>query len=331
MNTRSNRTYAISLMALSTAFIASSAAAAPQVTASATQGTAPLSVRFDASGAAQSVADVDATWDFGDANASMFVDGHASATAHGAIAAHVFERPGSYDVLLELRDESGGVERRTLSVTVSAPMRTLCVSQDSNFAGCPGGAARLTTSSLASAALQFAEYDEVLLCRGESWNLSSTLNVTSSISIGAYGACQAPDAHGICVNAPRLETSGSTAIDLNASSDVRLADLALSGPSCSSCGSGVTGAGVQNALLQRLRIDGFATGISFDTSSMTNRDLHVVGCDVGGAHASQITVAADGLVLLLARRLRPGGSYFPAHGADAERGVGSRRGVGRAR
>ncbi len=86
------------------------------IEASLTRGEAPLSVMFDALKSAPGEGEiVRYDWDFGDESP------HNRRFEHGWLAAHRFERPGTYPVRLAVHDSSGAVALATVTLTVVEP------------------------------------------------------------------------------------------------------------------------------------------------------------------------------------------------------------------
>ncbi|MEM6421058.1 MAG: PKD domain-containing protein [Pseudomonadota bacterium] len=121
-------------------------------------------------------------------------------TAFGAEVAHVFTQPGTYTVSLEVRRESDGalVGTDTLQVTVADPAatfpgaQTVVVAADGTFTGAPAGATQVTSLGAAlSAAENRAGNTRILLKRGESYNVTSAINISSgwdNFYLGAWGS-----------------------------------------------------------------------------------------------------------------------------------------------
>ena len=151
-------------------------ALSPQFVASRTNGVAPLVVFFDAYGEpypdpndpdaipnadpltpctqgvdgdpCQAFHDLHYDWDFGDPGAGNWsITGGSKNHATGALTAHVFDQPGSYQVTVAARNsfgESGTAVAQTITVLdpeAAYSDTTLCVSRDTDFTGCPVGAA----------------------------------------------------------------------------------------------------------------------------------------------------------------------------------------------
>jgi hypothetical protein len=158
-------------------------------------GPAPLPVLFDASCTrthdkqAHPFHQVRYEFDFGDDRGQTWPVSGLSRNVQkgGALAAHVFDNPGTYQVRVSALDPSGARSESSITVTVQDPDkvfsggRTLCVSRGRDFAGCPGGSAQQT--SLPSS------YDNrrILLRRGESFGAISIPHGAKNVQIGAFG------------------------------------------------------------------------------------------------------------------------------------------------
>ena len=158
-NVRANHTISATFSAAQAGDIALSLAPAR------TSGVAPLAVFFDASGTtdvgvtARPFHDLEYTWDFGDPTAGTWAYGaqpgvSSKNSATGPVAAHVFEKPGTYTVTLTAFDGTNTVTTsKTITVddpdVVFAGSGTVCMSTSGTFTNCPSGASHVTTSSLA--------------------------------------------------------------------------------------------------------------------------------------------------------------------------------------
>ena len=106
----------------------------------------------------------------------------------GALAAHVYDLPGTYTVT---------VGSSTLTITVQDPntvysgTNTICVSPSANYTGCPSGAAQQT--SLPSS----YSGKRVLLHRGESFGTIAPSNTDAGFQVGAFGTGAKPNVAGV--------------------------------------------------------------------------------------------------------------------------------------
>jgi PKD repeat protein len=119
---------------------------------------APLYVHFDATASTSSnpqakpFFDMLYEWDFGDPQSGNWAtDGRSRNKAFGGVAAHVYERPGTYTVALTVTDTNGAKQTATRTIVVDDPDlvwagNTACVSSSGNFCWMPSR--RYTTSVL---------------------------------------------------------------------------------------------------------------------------------------------------------------------------------------
>ena len=116
------------------------------------------------------------------------------------MAAHVFEKPGTYTVAVA---DAAKTVSYSCEVTVHDPdlvfagAKTSCFSTSGNFDGCPAGANQVTTSDFAlvrNAAAATNTVRRLLLRRGEKWVASSmaAFDVPGPGLIGAFGSGARP-------------------------------------------------------------------------------------------------------------------------------------------
>lgn len=162
-------------------------------------GPAPLAVLFDATattatGVALPFHQLHYAFNFGDdAAAEWEVTGLPKNTQAGApLAAHVFDRPGTYTVRVRVSGVANEVEEVSVRVVVSDPAttyagtNTVCVSTSSNFTGCPAGAtqANALPSSYAG--------KRVLLRSGEQFGSVSLSGTDDNVLVATYGTGAKP-------------------------------------------------------------------------------------------------------------------------------------------
>ena len=256
--------------------------------------------------------EIDYTWDFGDPGSGTWgTDGKSKNMAKGAIAAHVFESPGTYSVLLTIRDRETVLGMETYRITVEDPEvvfagdKTTCVSDTahSGTAGCPASARVVATDDLSTVTQYATPGSRILFARGSTWttnNIDWPRNA-GPVSIGAFGAGTNPDAQGIFENAPRIDVASGTFLELEERQDWRIADLSLFGAGereCPFSGS----MELQRMLLLRLRVEGFSTGIGWShwatSDLMTLDDMVVASCEVSEAQENGLYLGAERLALL---------------------------------
>ncbi len=214
-----------------------SAPIAVVVAPSRTAGVAPLAVFFDATGTSGldggDFLSAHFTWDFGDAGAGAWATtGLSRNLATGFLAAHVFERPGTYVVTVGGRDRAGRLgPAATVTITVTDPetayagAATRCVSRAGDFTGAPAACDAVTSTDLPAqlAWLNAASRRRLLLRRGETWP-AVTLALTGAgpCTLGAFG----PGARPILALG---STPGQSAGLLVTGTDWRVMDLDLDG------------------------------------------------------------------------------------------------------
>lgn len=203
------------------------------VVPSRTSGVAPLAVYFDASattatGVEHPMHALHYEWNFGDPSAGAWsISGRSKNTATSFAAAHVFTKPGTYKVALQVRQLSGETASKTVTITVEDPdvvfarNDTVCFSPDGDFAGAPKGAELVKTDSLATVMSYLANNRRLLLKRGARFS-GGNLDITTDGPgiIGSFGPDKAP---------PRL--TGSSNYFRFRSSDWRILDLEFEGAS----------------------------------------------------------------------------------------------------
>lgn len=281
-------------------FTFSSAHAAPS--ANRTTGVAPLSVFFDA-GVAESTDesrpfhDYDYSWDFGDAGAGVWgTNGKSKNFAKGAVAAHVYDTPGTYTATLTVRNAGGILSTTTLSITVSDPdlffsgTNTTCISDttDNDFTGCPSGATHVTTDDVSQIATYRGSGKRVLLRRGSEWTYTGTSGIAvagKNTHLGAFGNCESPDQQGICSNAPKINVSGTSSgalFSLSYSEDLRISDISLTGNTAFRSGFGGASS-IHKPLIYRMKTRGFSLVVEVSTyrtsDDAINKEISIVDND----------------------------------------------------
>ncbi|MDA8019358.1 MAG: PKD domain-containing protein [Thermoanaerobaculia bacterium] len=265
--------------------------------ASRTFGAAPLAVFFDASGtthtsgAIRPFHDLGYRWDFDDPTSGTWAtNGRSRNSATGAVAAHVFETPGTYDVSVTVRDAAGAMAQRSVQVSVSdpgeAPWITYYVStsgSDSNDGLSPASPFATLTRGLAEQGAN----RRILLRRGDSWSVSGLLQLTTDgpAVLGAYGEGAAP----------RVVATGNNSscsfLSVHAS-DWRIVGLELTRlDSTYQCSGLSIGAARSDVLVLDNEVRGFRIGLTNDWSTVSDRlfwidnrveDLSLNGAYLGG-------------------------------------------------
>jgi hypothetical protein len=127
------------------------------------------------------------SWDFGDA-------GSAHNTLAGFNSAHVYERPGTYNVRLTVTAPGGRVSTSTTTVTVTAPTISKTIYVSSAGSDTNNGLATGSSVRTLGRAVQLAGNDsQILVKKGDTLYVNSTITVSGkNIRFGAYGSGNAP-------------------------------------------------------------------------------------------------------------------------------------------
>ncbi len=130
----------------------------PNVIVNQDRGVAPLAVFFDASQTTSADTikpfhHLSYEWDFSDPEAGVWQNEKSKAVDTHPIAAHVFIKPGTYQVKLTVKYRNSDTAVYTTIIQVDDPdvhyfgKKTVCFSNDGDFAGCPTDAKRVKTNS----------------------------------------------------------------------------------------------------------------------------------------------------------------------------------------
>lgn len=249
-------------------------------------GVAPLSVFFDATGTTAAATsrpfhDLEYRWDFGDpaggANWNAGSGTNSRNFATGAVAAHVFEAPGTYTVAVLATDGTNAGYGCTQIVvqdpdTIFAGANTICIGASSlpqaGAAGCPAGATTVQRADFVSAIQNYARSGKrVLFKRGDTFTAASTATLTSTGpgTIGAYGSGPAPVVQ---------MTGNTTMLGLSSGStptikDWRIMDLEFDGQGKSSSVGIETLGGINQVLVLNMNMHDINNGIMFNDSILS--------------------------------------------------------------
>jgi hypothetical protein len=283
-----------------------------------TTGVAPLAVHFFStfvSGDEKSdrFHHYDYTWNFGDTGSGNWgTTGKSKNITKGAVAVHIYENPGVYNITLTIRNHSVVVGTENYSVTVIDPdsfysgTKTTCVnvSGDSNFTGAPTGSRHISTNDIPTITQYATAGSRVLFKRGSSWTVSSNLNWpnnTGPVTIGAYGTGTGLDFQtGIYNNNPHITITGNF-FSQDSKQDWRVMDLHLI--NAARTFHAIGGAeSMQRQLFLRLKIEGFASGIVTthwnNSKCMQNDKLVYASCNISDADSNDIYCGSERLAML---------------------------------
>jgi PKD repeat protein len=264
---------------------AARAAVNVSVTPSRVDGVAPLFVHFDATattadGIARPFHELGFEWNFDDAGAGTWTySGRSKETATGAIAAHVFDDPGEYNVVLTVRTPDGETAAVTVIVEVEDPdlvysgNDTVCVANGGGFAGCPSGALQVTSGDFdASLSSNMGTGKRILFRRGDTFACDATTypDFPGPSTIGAFGSGDLPV---INTTSFVLCLSDGGLVD-----DMRIMDLDMrdSGDNRMLWTENV----VSNLLVYRVHADGFSNGAIQLGVTPYHNDIGVVECNL---------------------------------------------------
>lgn len=174
-------------------------------------GVAPFAVQFDASGTTSTLTsrpfhDLYHSWNFGDNDSLTWTYGTQPSVAKknratGAMAAHVYETPGTYTVSYIVIDPlTGTTASASKTITVQDPdvvysgANTICIANGTlpvvGVNGVPTGATCYNETTWAGVISRIASGKRILLKKGDTWttNASNTISVSGAGGIiGAYG------------------------------------------------------------------------------------------------------------------------------------------------
>lgn len=262
------------------------------VTPTRTSGVAPLAVVFDATG----TTDADTTvpfrdllyiWNFGDSSSGNWEYGASTAIPKnfvtGAVAAHVYETPGTYTWVMIVSDGTNvDVETGTITVTdpdtVFSTTNTVVVTNGTDFTGAPAGATQVSNTSDFDATL--ATYvgtgKRVLFKRGDTFAASTTGAISGSgaITVGAWGTGAKP-----IVTSTNI--GGVIAINNTAVNDLRLMDLNIRGSGVTDTGVAIsiTGTAVDNICVLGVVVHDIGAGIVVQSGTSVTGSI-VQGCQI---------------------------------------------------
>ena len=280
-------------------------------------GVAPLAVHFFSEFAASQdtgarFRNYDYTWNFDDPSSGEWgTDGKSKNIEKGALATHIFENPGEYNVTLTVKDKDGIVKTEFYTINVSDPdvffdgENTIYVSDTSqdDFLNVPDDAIKLCTDDLSEVVGYAQAGTRILFDRGSSWKTSGLSWPSNSgpVSIGAYGTGTNPDSLGIYENAPKITVTGGKFLSLTSKQNWRISDLHLIDPNRTSEAMG--GAiGIQRLLIQRIKMEGFKTSISwsswYNSEIIIKDDIVIASCDISDTTGACIYGGSERLALL---------------------------------
>lgn len=295
-------------------------------TASRLTGVAPLAVFFDATSTTATATtrpfhDLEYRWNFGDALGSPISGTTWSTgsrpgvssrnTATGPVAAHVFERPGTYTVVVTVTDGTNTVSDNTTQIVVQDPevvfsgTHTTCVAAASlpvaGTGGCPAGANVAQQPSFPAAISAYAQTGaRLLLKRGDTFTAATeaVITATGPGTVGAYGSGGLP----IIQMTGNTNVLGFSSAYTPTFSDWRIMDLFMDGMGGNgTCGTGISSlsGGASNILVLRLTYAQMNNAIGFSSEMPNYRNNYADSVnrpDLGG-HKVDLVAVVDSIVL----------------------------------
>lgn len=201
----------------------------PNVEPSRVTGDAPLAVFFDGQKTAcgsncRAFHDLHFDWDFDDTQAGAWaITQRSKNKAYGPETAHVFERPGKYNVTLNISAKDGSTAVWRTKITVSDPdvtylNKTVCFANTAGFSGCPSGAVQTITSVIDVISKACTAGKRCLLRRGDTFTGANGVDISGA---GTYY-----DDFGVAANPPLMSRTGDAhGFHLNLASDTRIVDI----------------------------------------------------------------------------------------------------------
>lgn len=277
------------------------------VSVSRNSGVAPLSVHFSVEVDESTLNyrpfhNYDYSWDFGDpGSGSWSTTGKSKNRAKGPIAAHVYEKPGTYTVDMKVKNIDGvTVASETVSIFVDDPdlvyddTKTTCISTDGDFTGALVGCRKVTTSNL-SDIIQYAEAgNRILFKRGAQWTLNSGLDWPDNggpVTIGAFGSGENP----------KIVLDAQPFLDISEKQNWRLINLTFEDSSKSN--DVVNGlSDMQDLLFMNITVNGGSDPIGWshynDSSPKTIQNISIVDCNISNFNENGIYAGAEKIALL---------------------------------
>ncbi len=209
-------------------------------------------------------------WNFGDESAGRWSTTNGDKNTHtGPIAAHVFERPGTFVTTATTVGPDGNEITQTATIVVTDPDEvfagesTICVSQSGDFEGAPAGCRQIQADDVSTVSPYIQPGTRILFRRGETWPMPKVLaiNVAGPGLIGAFGVGEDPIFKPTTTGIVFGDRSPLTA------NDWRIVDLQFAGEGTTSA----IGVGVQtnDLLLHHLTIHDVHSAVSAGDSILS--------------------------------------------------------------
>lgn len=288
-----------------------------KIIVSTTSGVAPLIVHFSADLFENDISkkefhNYDYTWDFGDVTSGNWgTDGKSKNSAKAGITAHVYEKPGTYNVRLTIKNKTEIINSYITTITVTDPdivyagTATICISDSAHndFKDAPVGAGMIVTDDLSTITQYAVSGRRILFHRGSSW---TTMGLTwpensVNVTIGAYGTGINPDASGLFENAPVINVTKESFLPLDYKQDLRIMDLHLIDHTRIN-GSFGGGTEMQRIMFLRLKIEGFSVGLGWtnwnDPTGMQIDQMAIISCDISDSDINIVFAGSERIMII---------------------------------
>ena len=288
------------------------------IIASRLTGVAPLAVHFESECTSEQFHTSRYIWNFDDATAGTWgTDGKSKNRAIGAMAAHVYETPGTYDVVVSIRTSAGISTQQTVQIEVTDPevvyagTLTTCVNPagDADFTDAPIGCVQVSTDDISTVSSTATAGRRILFKRGCAWTTGCLTNwpqYSNGCTLGAYGTGTDIDKYGIYSNPPQI-TVLATGVDTESffptdrKQDWRIMDIDFLDPprTCPSMTGGLWD--FKQILYLHLRITGFKVTIGwghFTGTGMQISEMGIVSCDISDGEDYVAYLGSEKIMLL---------------------------------
>ncbi|MEM3074727.1 MAG: LamG-like jellyroll fold domain-containing protein [Candidatus Pacearchaeota archaeon] len=244
---------------------------------------APCGVFFDASGTQSTKTDREFeelyyVWNFGDPSSNFINMQNINAnSAKGAIVAHVFNNPGTYNINLSVKDFDGEIDTKNISILVQDPNivfagKTYCVSSSVDTSCASNSQSLLDFNQSIDKLKNSNGAIRILFKRGEVFNANNVnaiiQNKQGPIYIGAYGSESLP--------MPRInKTGGDNTILFRSSKNVIITGINFTGEYNEVTGLGTappwiiqSESGSEHILVYRNSFTGFDSGVEIGRAGL---------------------------------------------------------------
>ena len=241
----------------------------PSISPSRTTCTAPCAVFFDATATSGlqngDYVGANFSWDFDSTNVDP---GGAHRSTIGFVSAHVYDKPGTYQVAVRVRDVAGHAGSSVVPITVSAMTGSAIYVSSSKGNDSNAGTIDKPLATLSAGLKHAAPQVSVLLKRGDTFNLGTNgfgFSVSGPFLLGAYTDPASP-----ATNAPVLNSTVPSAgfggvLDVEKVSDIRLTDLHVVAAAGAFQGAFINT--TSHILFERVEIEG--VGLPSSTGTLT--------------------------------------------------------------